>query len=97
MQKSLVLLFSLVLIFTLSGCKSSSSPEISETEYTWGEALEKLHDGEVKSVAQLHNLTVNFYLKNGQEFSVKEPAIDVIFDEVKKCGDICATMELITE
>jgi hypothetical protein len=97
MKKFLRPLLFLVISITLAGCDDSSLNQTPKKDYTWQEALELLNDGQVKSVAQAHDLTVVFDLKNGQEFAVKEPSIDAIFEEVNSCGKPCADLELITE
>jgi hypothetical protein len=66
-------------------------------EVPWDQAIEILNSGQVESVLQLHNLQVTFILKNGCRIRTLEPQIDDVFEEVRKCGDLCSMISLGTE
>ncbi len=99
MKKSL-LAFGLAAMF-LSACNSGEVAPVAEVpvaeKTNWELGLEKLHAGEVEEIAQTHSLTVDFFLKNGDRITAKESRIDEIFDEVDKCGALCADMPMLTE
>jgi len=63
----------------------------------WDEAIIILNSGEVKSVMQTHNLDVTLTLKNGTTIHTKETRIDMIFDEIDKCGNSCDNLIMATE
>ena len=46
---------------------------------------------------QFHSLTVILVLKNGTIVSTREPTIDQIFTEIKKCRDPCKAIGWDTE
>lgn len=82
----------------LSGCLglgSESTPYPAEVD--WGTAIEILNSGEVEMAAQLHSLEVILTLKDGAEIRTVEPSIDLIFEEVQKCGKPCQGIILATE
>jgi len=68
-----------------------------DEEMPWDQAIEILNSGQVESVMQLHNLQVTLILKNGCRIWTLEPQIDDIFEEVRKCGDLCSMISLGTE
>lgn len=69
-----------------------------ERRVSWDEAVSILNSGQVQGIMQAHNLEVTFMLQNGRIVHAKEPAIDDIFDEVKKCGNQCRYLsEIATE
>jgi len=63
----------------------------------WNEAITILNSGEVKSIMQTHNLDVTLTLKNGTTIHTKEARIDMIFNEIDKCGDLCDNLIMATE
>ena len=69
----------------------------NENTVSWNEAIRILNGGEVEQVVQLHSHGVTLILKDGRSINTKEPAIDDIFDEVKKCGNPCKNIDVITE
>ena len=64
---------------------------------TWDEAVKILKSGEVNTVAQEHSLNVFIVLNNGTIVQTKEPQIDAIFDEIRKCGDPCKNVATASE
>ena len=60
-------------------------------------AIEILNSWEVDTVVQLHDLSVTLKLNDGAEIYTKEPRIDLIFDEIEKCGETCENIWKITE
>ncbi len=61
------------------------------------EAIKILNQWEIEEVFQSHSLNVVLKYKNWAEISTKEPNIDNIFDEVRKCGNMCKDIILATE
>ncbi len=93
-----VLSLVLILIITLSACSTlQADPTPYPSEVEWETAIEILNSGEVEMVAQLHSLEVFLTLKDGTEIRTVEPAIDAIFEEVQKCGELCSQIVLATE
>jgi len=86
-------------ILVLGACNPASDPTAMpcDVEVTWDQAIEILNSGEAVSIEQLHSLEVSFVLENGCSIRTIEPRIDDIFEEVRKCGDLCATIPLATE
>lgn len=64
---------------------------------SWNEAVKILNTGQVSEISQNHSLDVTLVLKDGTQIHTKEPTIDVIFEEVKKCGEPCKDIVLSTE
>lgn len=62
---------------------------IFERQGTWEEVVEALKTGHVKMISQFHDLTVRVTLDNGTVFTAKEPKVDAIFEEIRKCGAAC--------
>lgn|GEM_PF-1289581 len=91
MFKKLIVSFTILTTFALVGCKQEPR------NVSWEEALSLLNSGNVKMVGQAHSLEVTFTLKDGSIVHTMEPKIDVIFDEVKKCGETCKGIPLATE
>jgi hypothetical protein len=97
--------FLLLCLLILSACTPAPGPEVIDDptavscngEVTWSQAIEILNSGQVESVMQAHNLKVSFVLENGCRIWTIEPRIDDIFEEVQKCGDLCARISLGTE
>ncbi|KAA3642348.1 MAG: hypothetical protein DWQ07_25275 [Chloroflexi bacterium] len=79
----------------MGACATGSTPYPDEV--SWDVAVEILNRGEVEQAFQLHSLEVTLYLKDGTEVRTKEPVIDAIFDEIDKCGAVCADVLLATE
>jgi len=92
-------------VFVLSACSSGLDSEVfndptampCDEEVPWDQAIEILNSGEAVSVMQLHSLEVSFVLENGCRIRTIEPRIDDIFEEVRKCGELCAMIPLGTE
>ena len=79
---------------------SQSSPNPSTqwpAEVDWPTAIEILNSGQVAQVMQAHNLEVSLTLEDGSQIQTIEPAIDEIFKEIERCGEVCAQILLITE
>ncbi len=64
---------------------------------SWNDALKLLYSGQADSFMQFHSLTVILVLKSGIIVSTREPTIDQIFTEIKKCGDACKAIGWGTE
>ncbi|MCI0542309.1 hypothetical protein L0Y69_00950, partial [bacterium] len=76
---------------------SESGATTFERAGTWEEVVEALKTGNVTAITQTHDLTVKVTLKNGTVFTAKEPEIDAIFTEIRKCGGKCAGIIQATE
>jgi len=63
----------------------------------WNEAITILNSGQVKEVFQSHSLHVMLTLEDGTTISTKEPKIDDVFDEVRKCGNLCRDIIIAIE
>lgn len=66
-------------------------------QYTWQDAVNLIQKGEVEQAFQSHALDVQLFLKNGVKIDVIEPRIDMVFDEIEKCGEVCKDIVKITE
>ena len=88
-----------LIVFILSACgtQGSSSEIPCGSDVTWEQAIEILNQGNVEQVVQLHSLDVKLILKDECTYNTVEPVIDVIFEEIGKCGEPCAEMILSTE
>jgi hypothetical protein len=96
--RALIGLLFLLVALILSGCGDTLIDYIPYPSVVeWEVAIEILNSGEVEMVAQLHSLDVIFTLKDGSEIRTVEPAIDAIFQEVDRCGQICSDLILATE
>lgn len=94
------LLFSiLVITLLLTACSAINQPEPTPWPETveWETAVEILHSGHVESIMQLHNLSVTFLMDDGSQIKTVEPQIDLIFQEVDRCGEPCEGIVLATE
>jgi hypothetical protein len=86
-------------------CSPTPEPEVLKSptalpcaeEVTWNQAIEILNSGQVESIMQSHNLEISFVLEGGCRIWTIEPRIDDIFEEVRKCGELCAMIPLGTE
>jgi hypothetical protein len=100
----LVLLLTLVLV----GCagvtpdqgnapadENSAQPEIETI--SWAEAEQIIRRGEVRHVAQTHDLEVSLLLADGRQVITTEPYIDKVFEVINECGDPCAEVMMATE
>jgi len=85
----------IIIILTLILMPKLNNNTIQTVE--WNEAITILNNGEVKSVMQTHSLDVTLILKNRTTIHTKEPRIDMIFDEIDKCGDLCKNLVMATE
>ena len=86
-----------IFLLALTACASQNTATPYPAVVSWETAVEILHSGQVETAAQLHNLQVTLYLKDGQVVETTEPSIDAIFQEVDKCGQPCSDMMLATE
>lgn len=92
-------------VILISGCIPKPDTEVfndptmmpCDEEVPWNQAIEILKTGQVESIMQLHSLEVSFVLENGCLIRTIEPHIDDIFEEVRKCGELCAMIPLGTE
>ncbi len=64
---------------------------------SWNDAVKLLYSGQADSFMQFHSLKVILVLKSGIIVSTREPTIDQIFTEIKKCGDPCKAIGWGTE
>lgn len=95
---SIILLIILwIIVIKLQKDNTTNQEPITDSTVSRDRAIEILNQWEIKEVFQSHSLDVILKNKNWVEISTKEPNIDDIFDEVKKCGDICKNMVLATE
>lgn len=71
--------------------------EITVTCTSWDVALRILRMGQVVAAMQGHNLIVSLTLRDGTSVMTIEPSIDLIFQEISRCGDPCKDIRLATE
>jgi len=64
---------------------------------SWNSAVTVLQSGQVTRAFQSHHLDVTLQLKNGSVLTTKEPTIDAISYELRKCGDPCKNVVFATE
>jgi len=98
-SKRLVIVHLLILLALASSACTLDVPQPTPypDEVPWYIAVEILNRGEVEAVYQLHNLEVTLVLKDGLEVKTIEPGIDDIFDEIQRCGQLCAGIMMATE
>lgn len=99
-KKSIIIVATILLITTgifIYLMTTNNESNQSEINASWNESIEILNSGQVEEVFQEHNLEVTLILKNDTIIHTKEPKIDDIFDEVKKCGNQCDNIILSTE
>ncbi|MDD3262846.1 MAG: hypothetical protein PHR61_03285 [Candidatus Absconditabacteria bacterium] len=95
---SIILLVILgIIVIKLQNNNTNTQEPITDSTVSRDKAIEILNQGEIEEVFQSHSLDVILKHKNGAEISTKEPNIDDIFDEVRKCGNICKDIILATE
>lgn len=91
----------LLIIFwfiTLKLQKENTSKElVNNSTVSRNKAIEILNQWEIEEVFQSHNLDVILKHKNWAEISTKEPNIDDVFEEIRKCGTPCENIILATE
>mgnify|MGYP005839310271 CR=1 FL=1 len=68
-----------------------------ERNVSWDDAVTILNRGDVEQVFQTHDLQVILTLEDGTTLHTTEPEIDLIFEEVQKCGEACEDIVLATE
>ena len=104
-MKSLHLFLGIMVAF-LSACTSNSvGPNKARERFNltmpqeadWERAKELILDGKVETLAQAHDRSVILTLKDGSQFTTKEPALDEIFRLVKQCGAKCSEIMIATE
>jgi len=84
-------------VYNCINTKCQKAEKIIYNKVDWEESIRILNSGEVEFVSQTHNLDVYLVLKDRTAIKTKEPVIDLIFDEVEKCGEPCKDIELETE
>jgi hypothetical protein len=93
-----ILAFSLFLVAVSALAYFPLLPSPSERpSVPWGMAVQVLYTGQVTRFLQTHHLDVSLWLRNATILTTKEPTIDAIFDEVRKCGDPCRNIAWGTE
>ena len=76
----------------------SIKPIYKTISVEWEKALEILRSGQVEFVFQAHNREVHFSLKDETTTVVtKQPKLDLIYDEIEKCGENCKDIVIMTE
>lgn len=63
----------------------------------WETAVFLINSGAVTEIGQTHSLDVDLFFADGQRLETVEPAIDDVFDVVRKCGEPCAHIAMMTE
>jgi uncharacterized protein YceK len=105
-MKSIVIILWVLLSLVLSACTSNTSEanktgeEVNLTipqETDWEQAKEWILAGKVETLTQAHNLTVILVLKDGSQFTTKEPVLDEIFKVVEQCSAKCSEITIATE
>jgi len=103
-MKSVVIILSLLTLLIACTSKTSEAnqpgAEINSTapqETEWEQAKELLLAGKVESLTQAHDRTVILTLKDGSQFTTKEPTLDEIFKRVEQCGAKCSEITIATE
>lgn len=86
-----------IIIFKIQNSNTKNQEPITDSIVSRDKAIEILNQWEIKEVFQSHSLDVVLKHKNWAEISTKEPNIDDIFDEVKKCENTCKNIILATE
>jgi hypothetical protein len=69
----------------------------SDQSVVWSVAIQVLYTGQVTRIFQSHHFDVTLELKNGTVLTTKEPTIDAISYELRKCGDPCKNIVFATE
>ena len=68
-----------------------------EKTYYWNDITCFAKNCEIDFAGQSHSLDVNITLKNGEEFTVKEPSIDDIYALLQENSDTCGLPGFATE
>lgn len=102
MSKKILTIWIIIFLIVIIGVstyliKTNQKKDKIEITVSWNEAIRILNSGEVEKVFQTHNLDVTLTLEDGRSIKTKEPDIDYIFDEIKKCGNPCKNMVIATE
>ena len=90
----------IAIIYLFCLCENQTQSDICETaadSVSWEECIQILNSGCVESIMQAHSLDVYLLLDNDRQIKAKEPSIDLIFEEVSKCGEKCNGIVLGTE
>ena len=95
-----------VMVAFLSACSSNSAEPNKAAEQTnltvpqetkWEQAKELILARKVETLTQSHDRTVILTLKDGSQFTTKEPVLDDIFRLVEQCGAKCSEIMIATE
>lgn len=79
-----------------SGC-AEPTPSPSSDSVSWEEAKRLILNGQVSAVYQSHSLLVTLVLKDGSRKTTTAPKIDIVFDVVRQCGQLCSGIITATE
>lgn len=72
-------------------------PAGTSSSVSWEEAKRLILSGQVKEIYQAHSLLVILVLKDGSRKTTTEPKIDIVFDVVRQCGQLCSDIISATE
>lgn len=61
---------------------------------SWEEVVNLLRTAKVIRVHQTHSGNIYIDLKDGIVLKTKEPTLDAIFEEIKKCGEVCKNIDV---
>lgn len=104
-MKNIVVILCILLLFVSASSSRTSQPnktgeQVNLTvpeETEWKQAKEMILDGKVESLTQAHDRTVILTLKDGSQFTTKEPVLDDIFRLLQQCGAKCSEIIIATE
>lgn len=65
--------------------------------YSWNDVVGFAKNCEIQFAGQSHALDVDIKLKNGKEFTIKEPSIDRIYNLLQENSDKCGMPGFATE
>lgn len=86
-----------IIVIKLQNNNTNPQEHITDSTVSRDKAIEILNQWEIKEVFQSHSLDVILKHKNWAGIDIKEPNIDDIFDEIRKCGKTCEDIILATE
>lgn len=81
----------------IQSIKIADSNSSWPAEANWETAIAILNTGRVTEVVQSHHLEVTLTLEDGSQIKTVEPALDDIFREIERCGNVCREILLGTE